>query len=291
MQQLQYIKPKSLHEALQYLHEYAGQAKPYAGGTDLMVQLRAGERRLAETRYLIDINGLAELHGFAMKADGTISIGAATSHSAVSQSALLQEHAPFLCAAASSVGSPQIRNMGTVGGNLCNGSPAADTLSPFVALGAEIELHSLRGLRSVPAPDIYIGAGKVKLAPDELAVRIHFSSAAAYNTAFVKLGRRKALAISRMNVAAALLLEEGRIADARIAPGCVFPVPGRVPMAEKLLLGQTPCAHLFFECGKAVAEEMNARTGLRWSTPYKQPVAEALVQRALCAAAGIAEEE
>lgn len=289
MQKLSYLKPQTLKEALGYLKEYGEKVKPYAGGTDLMVQLREGSSRLKDVEYLMDVQALPELRGIEVRED-SIRIGAMTSHTEVNESEVLRKHVPFLSIASSTVGSTQIRNKGTVGGNICNASPAADTLSPFVALNARLVVVSVDGEREVMVKDAMEKAGKLKLAPYEMVTSILIDRIDDYSTAFIKLGRRKALAISRMNAAVALKLENGVIAAARIAPGCVFSTPDRVEKAEALIVGKAPSAALFEEAGKAVSEEMIARTGIRWSTEYKKPVIEALIQRALCRAAGLPED-
>lgn len=289
MQKLSYLKPQTLKEALGYLKEYGEKVKPYAGGTDLMVQLREGSSRLKDVEYLMDVQALPELRGIEVRED-SIRIGAMTSHTEVNESEVLRKHVPFLSIASSTVGSTQIRNKGTVGGNICNASPAADTLSPFVALNARLVVVSVDGEREVMVKDAMEKAGKLKLAPHEMVTSILIDRIDDYSTAFIKLGRRKALAISRMNAAVALKMENGVIAAARIAPGCVFSTPDRVEKAEALIVSKAPSAALFEEAGKAVSEEMIARTGIRWSTEYKKPVIEALIQRALCRAAGLPED-
>lgn len=289
MQKLSYLKPESLQQALEYLNKYGAKVKPYAGGTDLMVQLREGSSRLKDVEYLMDLQDLAELRGIEVK-DDCISIGAMTSHTQVNESETLRKYVPFLSVASSTVGSTQIRNKGTVGGNICNASPAADTLSPFVSLNARLTVVSMDGVREVMVKDAMEKAGKLKLAANEMVTRIVIDRLDGYETAFIKLGRRKALAISRMNTAVAVKLEGGVIADVRIAPGCVFATPDRVECAEALVKGKAPSAALFEEAGRAVSEEMIKRTGIRWSTEYKKPVVEALVQRALCRACGLPED-
>ncbi len=287
MQTLQYFKPDSLQAALELMSQHAGNIKPYAGGTDLMVQLREGAKRLSSTAYMLDLGGLAELRGIQVQ-EKTISIGAMCSHTEVSRSPEILRHAPFLAAACATVGSPQIRNAGTVGGNICNGSPAADSLSPFVALDARLVIASKNGQRTALVKDIYEGANKVTLGGDEIVTRIEFDRIDDFQTAFIKLGRRKALAISRMNAAAAVKLDQnGNIAEVRLVPGCVFSTPQRVEKAEQFLLGKKPSNELFVECGKMVSDYMIECTGVRWSTEYKQPVVEALSQRALCEATSL----
>lgn len=285
MQQPDYLRPTTLEECLAALERAGESGLPYAGGTDVMIHLRERTERMRRVRLLVDLAALDELRGIGEQ-DGRIRIGAMTTHSEAAASALLRLHAPFLCAAAATVGSLQIRNAGTIGGNVCNGSPAADTVTPLVALGAKAHIFSTTGERIVPVEALY-GKGRMALSPGELVTAFSFDSFAKWNTSFLKLGRRKALAISRMNVAAALRLSSGRIAGARIAPGCVFRTPDRVPGAQERLLGQVPSRELFALAGRLCSEEMIRRTGVRWSTEYKQPVLEALVERTLCQAAGI----
>ena len=238
MQKLSYLKPQTLKEALGYLNEYGAKVKPYAGGTDLMVQLREGSSRLKDVEYLMDVQALPELRGIEVL-DDCIRIGAMTSHTEVNESEVLRKHVPFLSIASSTVGSTQIRNKGTVGGNICNASPAADTLSPFVALNARLTVVSVDGERQVMVKDAMEKAGKLKLAANEMVTCITID---------------------------------------------------RVECAEALVVGKAPSAELFEEAGKAVSEEMIKRTGIRWSTEYKKPVIEALIQRALWRAAGLPED-
>lgn len=289
MQKLEYFRPQTLGEALALMQQHAGCIRPYAGGTDLMVQLREGAKRHRDIAYMLDLGALAELKDILVN-EKIISIGAMASHTQVTNSPDIQKHAAFLSRACATVGSPQIRNMGTVGGNICNGSPAADSLSPLVALNARLVIAGQGGERRALVKDIYAGAGKVTLEAGEIATRIEFDRIDAYANAFIKLGRRKALAISRMNAAAAMDLSGNTIHDARVVPGCVFSVPDRLTEVEQYIEGKKPSHQLFEECGKMASAEMIKRTGVRWSTEYKQPVVEAMVQRALCQAAGLAQE-
>lgn len=290
MQQLQYICPTTLSECLLLMKEAGAKAMPYAGGTDVMIHLRDRAACVQNIRLLVDLAKIEPLHGIKLE-NGLIHLGAMTTHAQAATSALLHEHAPFLAAAAYTVGSQQIRNTGTIGGNVCNGSPAADTASPLTALHAQAVVQSASGTRTVPVPELY-GRNGVTLAPGELVTEFVFPSFAGWQTAFLKLGRRKALAISRMNVAAALELQnDGTISGARIAPGCVFRSPDRVREAEEHLIGKAPSRALFAEAGLLSSEEMIRRTGVRWSTEYKKPVLEALVERALLQAAGLPLEE
>ncbi len=289
MKELRYFKPQTWQEALALKAEYGAKMRILAGGTDLMVQLRENSPRLEEVSMLLDLSGIEGTSGIEV-GEKTIRIGALTTHSQLNYSPEVREHAAFLAVAASTVGSEQIRNVGTVGGNICNASPAADTPSALMALDARLVVKSLRGERSLPLGEAYIKSGVLALEDDEIVSHVEFDRIDGYSTAFIKVGRRKALAISRMNMAVALLVKGGLIEDARIAPGCVFATPGRVPQAEEYLKGKAPSLALFESCGDIVSQAMIEKTGVRWSTEYKKPVVEGLTAQALALAAGIDEE-
>lgn len=280
MQTLQYLCPETLEQALSALHELGPSARVYAGGTDLMVQLREHAPRLRGVTALVDLQHLHALREIS-ETDTALQIGALASHTAVETSPIVQRHAPVLAAASSQVGSPQIRNLGTIGGNVANASPAADTISALAALSAEAEVASARGVRRVPLPELYLGAGKTALAPDEIIVSFTIPKKPGWHSAFCKLGRRKALAISRLNAAVLLHLDGETILEARIAPGCVFSAPDRVVTAEAMLEGQRASSALFARAAAETAEEMVRRSGVRWSTAYKKPALTAVVSEAL----------
>ncbi|KUO49392.1 MAG: hypothetical protein APF76_08450 [Desulfitibacter sp. BRH_c19] len=281
-----YLRPDTIEEACQLLAQSKG--KILAGGTDLMVQIRAQEEKLQDLKCVLDINQLKELN-YIKKEDDHIYIGGLTTHHELQESELIQREAFFLSQAASTVGSPQIRNRGTLGGSICNASPAADLIPPLIALNADIKLRSIRGERKLPLISIFTKPYCTNIESDEILVEISFKILSeTTKTAFIKLGRRKALAIARMNIAVALGIgDDGCIEEARIAPGSVFPTPDRVKVAEKILLNKKPTSELIAQASKLVSEEMINRTGIRWSTEYKRPVIETLANRALKQAWGV----
>lgn len=289
MKQLRYYRPETLDEALKIKAAHGTAVKVYAGGTDIMVQLREDSRRMADMEAFLDLGKIPELKGIELR-ENTIWIGAMTTHSQVHYSPLIQKHAAFLSEACSTVGSEQIRNVGTIGGNICNASPAADSPSPMVALDSILHVASVRGTRQLPIEEAYVKSGVLALEPDEIVTGVEFARIDDYATSFIKLGRRKALAISRMNMACAMKLENGVITDCHLVPGCVFSTPCRVRRVEEYVIGKTPSRALFKEAGDLASEVMIERTGIRWSTEYKKPVVEALTEQALCRAAGIPEE-
>jgi carbon-monoxide dehydrogenase medium subunit/xanthine dehydrogenase FAD-binding subunit len=216
-------------------------------------------------------------------------IGPLTTHRELMESDLVRRHAPLLAGAAGSIGSPQIRNRGTIGGNIMNAAACADTVPPLIALGAAVSLMSTEGERTCSLDEFFLQPYVTIARPGELLTRISFPVLTPMtHGAFIKLGRRNALAIARLSVAAIMTRDiSGVTVDARIVPGAVFPSWKRVKEAEQVLVGRNPTPGLFAEAGRKVSEAMIAVTGRRWSTEYKEPVIAVLVQRALarCAAA------
>ncbi len=277
-----YLRPASVKEACELLALHGNSAKVIAGGTDLMVQIRDEDKKWANIKYVIDIGHLKEMK--YIKEDGdSICIGALSSHTDIVKSGILQKYAPFFCEASSTVGSPQIRNMGTIGGSIGNASPASDPVPPLIALDAMVKVVGTSGERIVPLKSIFANSYKTTLKVDEIITEVSFTKMPTEaKSVFLKLGRRKALAISRMNVGVVVVVDgRGAVSDVRIAPGCIFATPDRVSIAEDVLLGKVPTRELLVEAGKKVAEEMINRTGIRPSTEFKKPAIESLTTRAL----------
>ena len=286
MREFNYHQPATVREALELLKTYSNKAKVIAGGTDLLVELRK-EVGPGEPENVINIAHFTELKYIQVEAD-RIRIGSGTTHTMLVESAELLREISALPEAARTVGSPQIRNRGTVGGNILNASPAADTVPVLVALDALLTLQSLDDNgeiveRQVPIAEIYVKPYKTHVRPEELLTEVSFQRLPnTARSAFIKLGRRNALAISRMNVAVIVNSDEtGTLTDVRIAAGSTTPKPGRSYTAEAVLLGQKPTDELITLAGKKVSEEMINLTGYRWSTEYKEPVIEALVRRGI----------
>ena len=277
-----YLRPTTIDEVCKMKAQHLTKAKLIAGGTDLMIQIRDKSKKLQSMEYVIDLSHIKGLD--TISNDGEyVKIGAMVTHSSLATSEIIESQAPFLREAALTVGSPQIRNRGTIGGCICNASPAADPVPPLVALNAEVVVESIRGRSVIPLTSIYEMADVTNLEEDEIIVEIRFRVLPKNTkTSFVKLGRRKALAISRINIASAIALnEDGRITFARIAPGCIFGIPDRVVEAENVLLGNKPDETLICLAASKVSEEMIKRTGIRWSTEFKKPAVEALTRRAI----------
>jgi len=275
-----YIRATTLAEATDALSHFGADACVLAGGTDLLIEFRRATAKMP--KVLIDISRIGGLKGIALE-DGFVRLRPLATHTEIFKSLLLRESAPLLSSSASTIGSPQIRNRGTVGGNIMNAAACADTVPPLVALDAEVTLTSKSGERRMKLSDLFLKPYQTKARPDEVLSSISFAKLS-LNTksSFIKLGRRNALSISRLSVAAIIEHDEsGVITDARIVPGATFPTWRRVAEAEQLLLGEKPSAELFRAAGHKVSETMIAETGRRWSTEYKELVIAVLVRRAL----------
>jgi len=275
-----YIAARSIPEAVSALRDSAGPVRILAGGTDLLLEWRRPGAPMPGT--VVDISRVDGLDGVARDGD-EILLGPLVTHAGLARSEVIRSAAPLLAASAASIGSPQIRNRGTLGGNIMNAAACADTVPPLLALGAAVTLTSAGGARACSLAEFFTGAYATVARPDEMLTQVRFPALpSGARSAFVKLGRRNALSISRLSVAAVVTTDdEGLIADARIVPGAVFAVWKRIADAERLLTGKAPATPLFAEAGRAVADTMIRETGRRWSTEYKEPVIAALVRRAL----------
>ena len=287
-----YIRIKNRNQLSELLEQYGAEAKIVAGGTDLFVQIHEKSSKLSNMKMMLDISHLEKEMKYIRTEDKELVIGALATHTEIERNAEVNKYLPSLSMACSLVGSPQIRNMGTIGGSICNASLAADPVPPLLAAEATLVIGKGENFRTVLLEEFYLGGGKTALESGEYLqeVRIPVKEGKIFE-AFEKLGRRKALAISRLNAAVRYTLDEsGRIDWIRMAPGCIFAIPQRSLKTEELLLGKCPSKEIFAEAGKAVSEEMIEKTGVRWSTAYKQPAIEGVIEKVLAMAAGIWEE-
>jgi CO/xanthine dehydrogenase FAD-binding subunit len=275
-----YIVARSVQEAVAALHEHGAGARVIAGGTDLLVEWR--HPGSGTPSVVVDISRIEALRDISLEGRDIV-LGPLTTHAELIRSDIVRSGAAFLSSAALSIGSPQIRNRGTLGGNIMNGAACADTVPPLIALGATLTLSSVEGDRECHISGFYTRPYTTVAKHDELLTQIRFSSLPpGTKSAFVKLGRRNALSISRLSVAAVVSLDDaGVITDARIVPGAAQTVWKRAMQAENVLIGNPPSDSLFAEAGRVVSGILIAETGRRWSTEYKEPVISALVRRTL----------
>lgn len=278
---------KALYEAKSVAHgiellQAHPQAVIIAGGSDVLIKMREGKLAGVE---LVSIYGLDELRGVRMEADGTLRIGSLTSFSHITKDPLIQEHINVLGEAVDMVGGPQIRNIGTIGGNTCNGVTSADSASTLFAWDAKIELTGPEGVRVVPIQDFYVKAGKVDLRPRELqtAILIPKESYAGYKGNYIKYAMRNAMDIATTGCSVNVKLSEdkSRILDARIAYGVAGPIPMRAPSAEAAAKNQPVRKETVKAFADAVLQDINPRTSWRATKEFRQHIAVVLANRAI----------
>ena len=279
-----YLAPTSLVEALAALCDGGG-ATVLAGGTDLMPQMRAG--RVQPARTLLNIRHVPGLDAIEVEA-GALRLGALTTMDTLLTHALVREHAPLLAQAADHFASDQIRNVATLGGNLCNASPAGDTLAPLLALDAEIELASLAGdgsvrVRRLSVDGFFTGPGRTLREAQELvtAVRVPLS-ADGQVVRFYKTGTRPALDIATISIAFAARKDEaGRLHGVRLALGAVGPTPLRARRTEALLEGAVLDATLAAQAASSAADEATPIDDVRATAWYRKELVRNMTRRML----------
>ena len=269
--------PKTVPEAIEAFERANGAAFYVNGGTDVLVVAREKDR--FDGKLAIDLSGLAELKELREETD-TLLIGAGCTHARIAADPLVRRYASVLAAASSEVGSPQIRNRGTLGGNIANASPAADTLGPLALHRARLLLRGPQGARECSLGELVTAPYRNALLPGELieAVRIDKLDCP---QRFFKLGRRRALAISRLTVSVSGRLTDGRIDDLRIALGSAFPRPMCFPEITEAVQGECPTPELLRRIAAQTAAKLPEIAGVRASTLYKQPVSQKLLERLL----------
>lgn len=281
MKRFDYFAPVTLPEALEMLAQRP-EAVPLAGGTNILVQVKEGHR--SETA-LLSLTRLPELAQITHGDDpsGGLVIGAAVTMRRIAGDPWIQRGYPALAAAAGLIGSVQTRNMATIGGNLCNASPSADTAPPLLAFDAQAVLASIDGERVLPLAEFFVGPGVTALRAGELLKELVIpGSAARFGSAYVRHIPRAAMDISVVGVAAGVALEADQtISQARIALGAVAPTPMRAITAERLITSHQMDDRLLAEVGSAAASEAQPVDDVRASIAYRRHLVNVLTQEAL----------
>lgn len=273
----QLIVPGSLGEALDELSRHRS-ARPFAGGTDLMVVLEAGH--LPPGRY-VSLQNCRELAGITELEGGGVSIGALTTYTAIRNSARLAREYPLLAAAARETGGLATQNRGTIGGNIANASPAADTPPVLLVYDAELELVSAAGTRRVPYLGFHTGYKTMDLAPGELIARIHLPPGRPGRGYYRKVGTRRAQAISKVCLAGTIRVESGAVQDVRIAVGSVAPTVIRAVQTEESLRGQPLDGDLVAAAERTLTNEIAPIDDIRSTARYRARVAGNLLREFL----------
>lgn len=274
-----YFEPRSVVDATALAAQFGGTASFLAGGTDLVIQMRRGLRHPAR---LIDLQHIAGLDDIAI-APGQIRIGALTRHRSIERHPCFRTRLHALVESAEVIGGCQVRNVGTIGGNLCNASPAADLSPILLVLDAGVELAGAHGARTLGLADFLLGPGRTARAPDEMMTAIACAAPPPRSgTAYIKMGRRRAMEIAVVSVAALVTLApDGRCQDARIAVGAAAPQALRMPAAEALLRGAELTDAALAEAGRLAAAACSPLSDVRASAEYRRHLVKVLVPRAL----------
>ena len=253
-----------------------------SGGSDVLIKIREG--KLAGCS-LVSIHGIKELEGIGMEEDGTIVIGPATTFSHITNNDIIQKHIPMLGDAVDMAGGPQLRNIGTIGGNVCNGVTSADSASSLCCLDAVLVLKGPDGVREVPISQWYTGPGRTVRNHDEVltAIRIKKENYQGYGGQYIKYGKRNAMEIATLGCAVSVKLTEDKkhIQDLRLAYGVAAPTPIRCHTTEESVKGMETGEALAQAVGKGALEEVNPRSSWRASREFRLQLVEELGRRAV----------
>lgn len=277
-----YYEAKSAEDAVRLLQEHED-AEIISGGTDVLVKLRSG-KGAGET--LVSIHEIPELHGVDRLLDGTLVIGPATCFTDITNDPIIQECVPYLGEAVDTVGGPQIRNMGTIGGNICNGATSADSAATMQTLNAVLVLQGPDGTREVPVTEFYTGPGRTVRQHAEvcIAILIRPEDYQGFTGCYMKYGKRASMEIATLGCCVRVKLSEDKktIEEARIGYGVAAPTPIRCRQTEALLAGKAADDPQIYDLiGEHVLEEVNPRSSWRASKEFRLQLISELAKRAL----------
>jgi xanthine dehydrogenase FAD-binding subunit len=272
-----YVKAGSIREAIQFLDQNP-EAHLIAGGTDVLVKLHKGKGQFS---HLVDIHDIAELNFIIRNDEGDLVIGPLTCFNSVAESALIRKYIPILSEAILTIGGPQVRNMATIGGNLCNGVPSADSATPLMALNAIVTIEGSRGLRQMPLEDFFLGPSRVALEHHEImtAITVTRDNYAGYYGHFYKYAMRNAMDIATIGCSAVCKVEEDILADLRLAYGVAAPVPIRCKNTEDKVRGRRISSALLDDICKAVINDVSPRTSWRAARDFRLQIITTLAHR------------
>ena len=274
----EYFEPASLEEALSLMAEHGVQAKILAGGTDLMVLMM---RRKLNPNFLVNISKIRNLTFIDWNKNGGLRIGATCTLRSLEKSRDVGENFPLLVSSVKMIGSVQIRNVATIGGNLCNASPAADTAPPLLALGAEVKIAGRAHSRTMPLEGFFLGPGKTALEQGEILTEIHLKNLPPHTgTAFAKMGRTPT-DISKVSAAVVLTTRHNRCEDVRIALGAVSATPIRARAAEETLREKEISEDTLEATSQAAADEAKPITDVRSTARWRKGAIKYLVRSLL----------
>ena len=272
-----YSRAGSIQEAIRLLQENP-EAHLIAGGTDVLVKMQKGK---AQFDHLIDIHDIAELNFIRENDDGDLVIGPLSCFTHVAESALIRKHIPVLSEAILTIGGPQVRNMATIGGNLCNGVPSADSATPLIALNATVTIEGPDRSRKMPLEDFFLGPSRVALEHHEImtAIAVSHDNYAGYYGHFYKYAMRDAMDIATIGCSAVCKVENKVLTDLRLAYGVAAPVPIRCKDTEDKIRGRKLSTQLLNDIAEAVQDDVSPRTSWRAAQDFRLQIIATLAHR------------
>jgi len=278
----EYLEPESIEEALAILSRYQGKSKIIAGGTDLMLQMR---NKAIRPEYVVDITRIPGLDYITFDDQQGLRLGVLTTIRGLETSVELQRKYPVISQAASQLGSVAIRNVATVGGNLCNALPSAETSQALLALSAQVRIIGPGGERTAPLEGFFTGVGKTLLRPDELLLEILVPESLPHTSGiYIKHSPRGPIDLAIVNITVLMTMEQDHrvCRDAKIVLGAVSPTPLRAKKAENVLKGKRVDGALIDRAAQVASDEANPRRGsIRGSFEYKKEMVKVLTGRAI----------
>ena len=274
-----YVKADSVSHAVQLLNENQG-ARIIAGGTDVLISPHEGKDEFLD---LVDIHELSELKGIALSDSGDVVIGSGVSFTGLAESQIISERIPMLAETVSTIAGPQLRNMATIGGNICNGITSADSAPPLFALDAILTLQGIDGDRDISITDFYLGPGKVAIEPCEVlkSITVSRENYEGFYGHYYKYAMRDSMDIATIGCAAVCKLGKNSIEDLRIAYGVAGPVPLRCKKAEEHANGNRVTGGLLNEISEMVIDDLNPRDSWRASKEFRVHIIKTLAFRAV----------
>ncbi len=283
MHAINYDAPTTLDQAVSILKTHGENARPFCGGTDIIIQLRAGVRR---TEHLVDVKKIKELQVLSFDAKKGLRLGAAVPCIEISESDVMRRHYPGLTEAAHLIGSLQIQNRASVGGNLCNGSPAADTTPALIVLGARARVVGPNGEREVPVEAFVVSPGRTVLKPGELLVELLVPAPAPHSSdAYLRFIPRNEMDIAVVGVGAAVTLDGDKVKAARIALAAVGPTPILASKAADAIIGMKLDDAALEAAGRAASAACSPIDDMRGTAEFRLHITAVLTRRVLSIAA------
>jgi aerobic carbon-monoxide dehydrogenase medium subunit len=284
-----YLSPRSVEEAISLLSKYGDKAKVISGGTDVLVQMK---RDVLLPDVVASLGGIRDLDYIRYDKPKGLMVGALTTIQQLASSPLINSTFAILAQAASMLGTPAVRNQATIGGNLCNAAPSADSAPALIVLGAKAKFVGIDGEKIVPIEGFFVGPGATIMKQHQFLLEIQIPSPLPYSGGvYLKQTRGRGADLAIVGVAAFVVMEGERIADIRIALGAVAPTPIRAKQVEAILRGATVNERLLEEAGRVAAEESKPIDDVRSSAEYRKTLVNVLTKRAVAQAIEQAQSE